>query len=198
MAKDMTNVGTGLRLLRSIDTRNDIEKQAEFLGSFITTHNLKAACADAQITYSTVLGWRKLDQAFKDAYEEIVRDFCAELEAECYRRAVKGIERPIYQKGELVGTEIVYSDDLLKFLMKANMPEKYREKLTIEKNKTTTNTVLVMPSNGRELQIPQGVDEGYLPKMPVPDVRNYIPSEDLMQDDIAREENYQEDNLNNE
>lgn len=174
----------GLRRLRySIDERTEEQKQAAFLGAFMETHNLRAAMAHAQVTYSAVLGWRKFDQNFKNAYEEIINDLCAALEAECYRRAMHGVKKPIFQNGEQVGEMVVYSDDLLKFLMKGMMPDKYREKLTVEKNNTTQNTVLVLPQNGREMKLPAGVDVGKFGDLvrneKKPDVRDYIPEENI-------------------
>lgn len=179
------------RLKRSIDPRTEEEKQAAFLGALMDVYNMKAAVAKAGITYSQVLGWRKFDQNFADAYNDTIFDMCAEMEAEAYRRAMKGVEKPIYQNGEYVGSQIVYSDDLLKLLLKAYMPEKYREKLTVEKNTNTQNTVLVMPSNGREMQIPEGVEIGQFslpPRHAKPDVSKYIPresSDDLESEDIT-------------
>jgi hypothetical protein len=45
------------------------------------------------------------------------------------RRAWHGFLRPIYQGGQRVGFEPVYSDNLLWNLLKALRPEKYRDRL---------------------------------------------------------------------
>ena len=42
------------------------------------------------------------------------------------RRAFEGVERPVYYKGEQVGTWRFYSDALAMFLLKAHRPERYR------------------------------------------------------------------------
>ena len=44
------------------------------------------------------------------------------LEAEAYRRAVEGVERPVYQGGRLVGTVREYSDSLLTIMLRARHP----------------------------------------------------------------------------
>lgn len=49
------------------------------------------------------------------------------LEQEAYRRAVEGVEEPVYQGGELVGTVRRYSDKLLEFLLRGRRPQVYRE-----------------------------------------------------------------------
>ncbi|MBX6773030.1 MAG: hypothetical protein IRY83_14975 [Chloroflexi bacterium] len=50
------------------------------------------------------------------------------LEAEAWRRAVDGVERPVYQNGQRVGAVREYSDTLLIFLLKGGRPQKYRER----------------------------------------------------------------------
>jgi hypothetical protein len=47
------------------------------------------------------------------------------LEAEAWRRAVEGVERPIVSGGKVVTTVREYSDTLLIFLLKGRRPEKY-------------------------------------------------------------------------
>ena len=49
------------------------------------------------------------------------------MELEARRRAVKGTDKPVFQRGEQVGTIREYSDTLLMFLLKANKPEKFRD-----------------------------------------------------------------------
>ena len=50
------------------------------------------------------------------------------LEDEAQRRAM-GYEEDVYYKGEKVGTVTKYSDKLMEVLLKANAPEKYRERV---------------------------------------------------------------------
>lgn len=68
-----------------------------------------------------------------DTDEQFAAEFKAALEAgthaledEAHRRAVQGVEEPVYQRGELVGTVQRYSDNLLMFLLKKRDPS-YRE-----------------------------------------------------------------------
>ncbi len=55
------------------------------------------------------------------------------LEAEARRRAVEGVRKPVYCRGEIVGTVKEYSDTLLIFLMKGARPEKYRDNVRVER-----------------------------------------------------------------
>ena len=46
---------------------------------------------------------------------------------EARRRAVTGIDKPVFFKGEVVGSITKYSDSLLMFLLKAHRPQKFRD-----------------------------------------------------------------------
>jgi hypothetical protein len=61
-----------------------------------------------------------------DRAQEIANDLA---EDELVRRATEGVVEPVFQGGHLVGGIRRLSDQLLMFYLKANKPEKYREKL---------------------------------------------------------------------
>jgi hypothetical protein len=58
----------------------------------------------------------------------------AALEDEARRRAYEGWEEPVWHKGVNCGTVRKFSDTLLIVLLKAHMPEKYRENIKIDLN----------------------------------------------------------------
>jgi hypothetical protein len=49
-------------------------------------------------------------------------DWADTIEAEMTRRAIEGVEKDVYYKGQVVGTEIVYSDTLLAKMADAHVP----------------------------------------------------------------------------
>lgn len=53
------------------------------------------------------------------------------LEQEARRRAVDGVVDSVFHQGEVVGTKRTYSDSLLKDLLKANNPQKFRERVDV-------------------------------------------------------------------
>ncbi len=62
--------------------------------------------------------------------EEVAAD---RLEAEAWRRAVEGVERPVgWYQGKPGGYVKEYSDVLLIFLLKGLRPEKYRERMELK------------------------------------------------------------------
>jgi hypothetical protein len=54
------------------------------------------------------------------------------LEEEAKRRALFGVEKPVFQKGELVGHVQEYSDTLMIFLLKGRNPNKFKERVHAE------------------------------------------------------------------
>lgn len=64
---------------------------------------------------------------------KICKELGAEaLEAEAFRRAVKGVKKDIFWQGGVCGTETVYSDMLLTFLLKGAKPDKYKDRVASE------------------------------------------------------------------
>ena len=80
------------------------------------------------IDRSTFYKWLEEDSEFAKGFEDAKKRAVETLEAEAYRRAVKGVNKPIYYKGQRCGYVREYSDSLLIFLLKGNAPEKYRER----------------------------------------------------------------------
>lgn len=64
-----------------------------------------------------------------------MQGYCELIDAAVHDRAINGVTRNIYFKGEVCGTERYYSDSLLLALAKANSP-KYREHLSVDANVT--------------------------------------------------------------
>jgi hypothetical protein len=78
------------------------------------------------------------------------------LEAEAIRRAVDGVEKGIYYKGELVATEVQYSDKLLLEALKARNPD-YRTKVTEHQGPgggpVQAEVHIMIPNNQRDPEI---------------------------------------------
>lgn len=97
-------------------------RQARWLTSFCDTWSAPEACRLAGLRPSTVWAWQR-DDVFRHARElaeEVMRETA---KGEAWRRAIHGVERGIWHRGELVGTERVYSDALLSMVLKRTDPE---------------------------------------------------------------------------
>ena len=86
------------------------------------------------------ISWPELnDIIYRMSYElyvatSLVRDKLklAMAEDELFRRAVEGVEQPVYQLGKLVGHVREYSDKLLELYLKSHAPEKYMDRQSVE------------------------------------------------------------------
>lgn len=114
-----------------------INKLAE-LG--LEAHARKAA----RVTIGQLRKAMEADPDFAEQVEE-AQLFAAEvLEQEARRRAVEGVDRDVYYKGEVVGVETQYSDTLLIALLKANNPTKFNQNnMNITGDKDKPMTVVV-------------------------------------------------------
>jgi hypothetical protein len=87
--------------------------------------DLFAACRTNGVSLIFVRQWMKDDKIVADAITEAERVGVMGLQSEAIRRAVEGVDKGVYFKGELVDTEKVYSDGLLQTLLKGRISETY-------------------------------------------------------------------------
>ena len=113
--------------------------KARFLLAYARTGLLNKTCEALEwpasggqhLTVHMVRHWADKDPAFASAVSQARITFAESLEEEAHRRAVIGVRRPIYYRGEKVDEVAEYSDQLLITLLKANLPEKYRERIDL-------------------------------------------------------------------
>ena len=80
------------------------------------------------------------DAEYAAMFQEAKEQAADHLECEARRRAVEGVEEPVYYKGEVCGTIRKYSDLLLIFLLNGARPEKYRDKAPSTQVNVQANT----------------------------------------------------------
>jgi hypothetical protein len=90
------------------------------------------ACKVSGLTRSHAIKLRNKIPAFDELWTEIYDDVTDVIENTAYKRAVEGIEEPVYYKGDLVDTKLVYSDSLLTLLLQSRRPEVYKQRAAIE------------------------------------------------------------------
>lgn len=103
------------------------EKRDEFLRLYPKTRSVGKAAQKIGVSRQALYLARENDRDFDEQWKEITENLKEDLEVEAYRRAHTGCNRPIFYKGEKVGSVKEYSDTLLIFLLKAMDPQKYRE-----------------------------------------------------------------------
>lgn len=106
-----------------------------FLARLATNGNVKAACRAAGVTAQTAYRHRQDDRTFRLAWRRAKRDAVKQLEAVAWKRATTGYVEATTEIGP-AGRKVIHrhrrSDSLLALLLKANCPEKYRERQEIE------------------------------------------------------------------
>lgn len=100
-----------------------------FLGALAECGIVSRAAEAAGIDRVTVWRRRQEDPDFAKAVDEAIDMAADKLEAEARRRAVDGVEEPVYQGGQLVGTKTVYSDSLLALLLKGRRKKVFAERV---------------------------------------------------------------------
>lgn len=103
--------------------------QRRFLAAFAACGSLTRAARWAKMTRQNHYKWIDNDPQYAAIFPEFERRAARTLEDEAVRRAHQGVTRPVRYKGKIVGYETEYSDQLLIALLKAWLPEKYRERI---------------------------------------------------------------------
>jgi len=112
--------------------KNYPEAQIKYL-TFLAKYGLVSkAAAYAGVSSETARLHRQANDDFAAAHDEALEIFRDSLENEALRRAIDGWDEPVYQKGELVGTIHRHSERMMELLLKANLPNKYRDNIKVE------------------------------------------------------------------
>lgn len=114
-----------------VEQTEQASKKERYLRAIALAGTLTAGCKAARVSPHTVYQWREMDDSFVFSEREAQSAFADALEQEAVRRAWHGIDKPVYQGGELVGHIREYSDSLLIFTLKAVRPEKYRDRYDV-------------------------------------------------------------------
>ena len=99
--------------------------QQRFLLMLSRTGNASKACQTSGLTRRQVATLREDDVAFGQAFDDAMNEAVDLLEAEAWRRALKGTTQPVPKAGQPVVTRR-YSDPLLMMLLRGCRPEKFR------------------------------------------------------------------------
>jgi hypothetical protein len=130
-------------------------KQRAFLAALSRTYRITEAARIAKIHPATPLQWRKTSHAFRLAMEQAKKIGADHLESEAVRRAVQGVPRKKFHRGDPVidpetrkqYVEYVYSDYLMGKLLEAAKPNKYRQRAEVQQ-RTVITTDAPQPGQG--------------------------------------------------
>ena len=130
------------------------KKQKIFINLIKTGESVTAAAEKCRISVRAAYKRRDSNAKFRRSWSEAV-DFCVEAaERELRRRAVEGVDEPVFYRGAAAGTRKVYSDQLLLAYLKANRPEKYRERQEVRHQGELTTTMVVIADRNLPADVP--------------------------------------------
>jgi hypothetical protein len=115
--------------MEEVDSYKTLQhKKKAFLAAFAETGNITAASKLSGISRQAHYDWMNDDLDYPALFKVADQQAAENLESEARRRAVQGVNKPVFYKGEECGAVREYSDTLLIFLLKGAMPDKYSEK----------------------------------------------------------------------
>ena len=94
--------------------------------------NVSAAAAFAGVSVSAVYAAKHTDPAFEREWNEAMESCVDNAEAELLRRAMKGVEEPVFYQGAVVGTINRRSDSNLQFFLKGRRRHIYGDKTQVD------------------------------------------------------------------
>ena len=89
------------------------------------TGNVTLAAQHAGQSRNQVHDVRQRSKHFAAQWDDALEEATDLLEAEAWRRAVIGVDKPVFYKGKVVGSTKKYSDRLLMFLFEAYNPQMF-------------------------------------------------------------------------
>jgi len=108
-----------------VDKKTTPEFKAAFLAMLEQVPNITAVCRVLGINRGTVSKARNADPDFDKSVLGSIEEGYDPLEHEARRRAVDGVKKPVFYKGEEVAEVREYSDVLLMFLLKGYRPDRF-------------------------------------------------------------------------
>lgn len=109
--------------------KNTPQHRKAFLEALAAGKVPAVACKEADLGYTTVHQWRRDDEEFARAWDDAAEHGIDLLEQEARRRAYEGVDRPVYQGGEMVGVVREYSDTLMTVLLKGRRKRVFSERI---------------------------------------------------------------------
>lgn len=123
----MGDVSNSSHVMQQIKNRKN-----SFLAAFSECGNITKAAEIAGLDRSRHYDWLKNDPEYAERFKDAEEQATERLESEARRRAVQGVEKPVFYQGQVCGTVTEYSDTLLMFLLKGIRPEKYKDRVSNE------------------------------------------------------------------
>lgn len=114
---------------RDAEAEHRATAQRRFLAAFADVGTIWHAAEQAGVGRRTHYDWLATDRAYAAEFEEALGRATDALEGEARRRAITGVDEPVFYQGVQCGTVRKHSDTLLIFLLKGRRREVFGDKV---------------------------------------------------------------------
>src|SRR5262249_4108529 len=124
--------GGGSRGADHMRAQRSQTKKAAFIEAYAKIGTVFHAAQHVGLPRRRHYKWVQKDPNYARQVAEAEEEAIQHLEREARRRAMVGVEEPVYYKGQVCGAVRKYSDTLLIFLLKSKRPQIYREYQSVD------------------------------------------------------------------
>jgi len=117
--------------MRGVGTGLTPKKKARFLSELADCPNVTAIGDKLRVSRTTLYREREADPEFAEQWDKARAIGLEAAEDEAWRRAIEGVDEPVFYQGSTCGAIKRYSDTLLIFMLKGGKPEKYRDRMDL-------------------------------------------------------------------
>lgn len=110
-------------------------KRKVFLESYKMTGNISASATATNISRQIHYYWMR-DENYATSFEEAHSELIERMDHIARMRAIEGTDVPVFYRGKRIGLVKQYSDDLLIFMLKAALMDKYRHHTRVQLRQT--------------------------------------------------------------
>ena len=111
--------------------RHTPQTRARVIQEFLACGRVDLACERCGVDRTMHYDWLKKDSEYKAAFDEARTHTAQMLEDEAWRRAVEGVDKPVFQGGQQVGSIREYSDSLMTWLLRGLNAKRYGDRTVI-------------------------------------------------------------------
>lgn len=154
----MSGPNTQSRARKSASAEAQQLRQQAFLDAYEELCHISQAAEKAGIQRRTHYDWLAKDPEYAARFAESDRIAIKALEDEATRRALHGVDEPVFHQGVICGHVLKYSDRLMEFLLKGRDPGRYGDRFKAEltgkdggaiKQETKIEVVVVDPQHAK-------------------------------------------------
>ncbi|TZG27235.1 hypothetical protein [Sphingomonas montanisoli] len=169
------------------------ERQQGFIEALAECGCVEEACQRVGISATAAYALRRRIDAvsFRQAWEAALDYAVRRLSDAVFSRAIKGVSRPIFYKGEQVGERIHYDERLAQFILRYRDPTRYGrfiDKLTAQRPPDAAAVMLNIATD-RAMEAAYAMADGESPEdlTPLNGIEPSFPTEEEVQAQIAEQ-----------